>query len=64
MLLHSILCTVGLGVHSLSGVEGRMMLIHSQIRSERACQRREPYHLGNEEPVDWPQYIQWKAGGG
>ena len=64
MLLHSILCTVCLGVHSLSAVEGQMMLLHSQIHSERARQRREPYHLGNEEPVDWPQYIQWKAGGG
>ena len=64
MLVHSILCVASLGVHSLCAVEEGMMLLHSQIRSERARQRREPHHLSNEEPVDWSQYIQWKAGKG
>ena len=64
--LKRILCAVSLGVHSLwlCAVEGGMMLVHSQIRSEQAPQRREPHHLSNEEPVDLPQYIKWKAGGG
>ena len=52
-------CAVSLGVHSLCANEGEML--HNQTRGERARQRREPHHLGNEEPVDWPQNIQGKG---